>query len=96
LGSTEESFLDKYFALDDIRQMGEKEGWRECAALPGRGSEDCKLRTGEGYSIYAGRDVLGTLCEEMEIVCGRVCRWIGVKEEYVYGVVERFERRVYN
>jgi RNA polymerase I-specific transcription initiation factor RRN7 len=55
--------------------------------------EDVVL-SGESYTIYNARDVLGTLPEEYELVISRAARWVGVPGEYLSGVIEKFERRV--
>lgn len=51
-------------------------------------------KPGEGYTIYNTQDVLGTVPEDYALVVGRAARWTGVDEEYIYGVVERYERRL--
>ncbi|KAI0349413.1 hypothetical protein OH77DRAFT_1499561 [Trametes cingulata] len=52
------------------------------------------VRPGQNYPIYNTQDILGTVPEDLELVVGRAARWAGVDEDYVLGVVERFERRV--
>lgn len=52
------------------------------------------LRPGQNYPIYNTQDILGTVPEDLELVVVRAARWAGVDEDYVLGVVERFERRV--
>ncbi|KAI0375615.1 hypothetical protein BV20DRAFT_933153 [Pilatotrama ljubarskyi] len=52
------------------------------------------LRPGQNYPIYNTQDILGTVPEDLELVVRRAARWAGVEEDYVLGVVERFERRV--
>lgn len=52
------------------------------------------LRPGQNYPIYNTQDILGTVSEDLELVVARAARWAGVDEDYVLGVVERFERRV--
>ena len=56
--------------------------------------ESQELRPGEGYRVYRARDVCGTVVEEYRAVIGRAARWVGVSEEYLAGVVERYERRL--
>lgn len=59
-----------------------------------RDEDEEGLRPGEGYRIYHSRDVMGTLPEDYEMVLARGARWTGVEEEYLGGVVEKYERRV--
>ncbi|KAA1466439.1 hypothetical protein DENSPDRAFT_768843 [Dentipellis sp. KUC8613] len=49
---------------------------------------------GAVYTIYNSRDVLGTVSEEYEMVVGRAARVTGVGDEYMGGVVEKYERRL--
>jgi RNA polymerase I-specific transcription initiation factor RRN7 len=49
---------------------------------------------GETYRVYRSRDVLGVLPEEMELVISYGARWIGVDEETLLRVTERYERRL--
>jgi RNA polymerase I-specific transcription initiation factor RRN7 len=49
---------------------------------------------GESYTIFNARDILGTLPEEYGLVISRAARWVGVSDEYLSGVIEKFERRV--
>jgi len=66
------------------------------ARLPG--SNPCRrggvLKPGEEYRIWNGRDVLGTLPDEYEMVVGRGARWVGVSIEYLNGLVEKYEKRI--
>ncbi|KAI0771603.1 hypothetical protein BD413DRAFT_625029 [Trametes elegans] len=52
------------------------------------------LRPGQDYPIYNTQDILGTIPGDLELVVARAASWAGVEDEYVLGVVERFERRV--
>ncbi|KAI9063267.1 hypothetical protein FKP32DRAFT_1572264 [Trametes sanguinea] len=52
------------------------------------------LRPGQGYHIYNTQDILGTVPDELDAVVSRAAQWAGVDQDYVLGVVERFERRV--
>lgn len=52
------------------------------------------LRPGQHYHIYNTQDILGTVPEDLELVVARAAQWAGVDDDYVLGVVERFERRV--
>ncbi|GBE79719.1 hypothetical protein SCP_0209200 [Sparassis crispa] len=52
------------------------------------------LSPAESYSIYNTQDILGTLPEQLELVIKRASSWAGLDEEYLCGVVERFERRL--
>ena len=63
------------------------------AAVPAEGGEGVGA-PGEGYAIYSSGDVLGSVPEEYEAVVERAARWTGVSGEYIYGVTEKYERRV--
>lgn len=52
------------------------------------------LQPGESYTIYHSRDVLGNLPEEQALIITRSAKWVGVSDDYLCGVVERFERRL--
>ncbi|KAH9951607.1 hypothetical protein B0H21DRAFT_775794 [Amylocystis lapponica] len=54
---------------------------------------DRAMRPGECYNIYSTADVLGSVPADYEAVVRRAGHWAGVDEDYVCGVVERFERR---
>ncbi|OCH94136.1 hypothetical protein OBBRIDRAFT_817467 [Obba rivulosa] len=56
--------------------------------------DDGDLRPGEQYTIYNTLDVLGVLPEDYGTVVRRAANWAGVDEDYIAGVVERFERRL--
>ncbi|TFY55318.1 hypothetical protein EVJ58_g8323 [Rhodofomes roseus] len=55
--------------------------------------DDCLL-PGEKLPIYNTFDALGSLPEEYDMVIRRAAHWCGVHDDYVAGVVERFERRL--
>ncbi|KAI0092694.1 hypothetical protein BDY19DRAFT_1024467 [Irpex rosettiformis] len=52
------------------------------------------LRPGQSYKIYHASDILGAFPQDYEFLIKRVAKWTGVSEEYVCGVVERYERRL--
>ncbi|KAI0677598.1 hypothetical protein C8Q78DRAFT_960540 [Trametes maxima] len=52
------------------------------------------LRPGQNYHIYNTQDILGTVPPDLELVVNRAAKWAGVDDDYVLGVVERFERRL--
>ncbi|KAG2156140.1 hypothetical protein DEU56DRAFT_765734 [Suillus clintonianus] len=52
------------------------------------------LQPGESYTIYHSRDVLGNLPEEQALIITQSAKWVGVSDDYLCGVVERFERRL--
>jgi len=52
------------------------------------------LQPGESYTIYHSRDVLGNLPEEQALIIRRSAKWVGVSDDYLCGVVERFDRRL--
>ena len=52
------------------------------------------LRPGTSYTIHNTSDLLGSLPHDYEMVIKRAAQWAGVDEDYICGVVERFERRL--
>jgi RNA polymerase I-specific transcription initiation factor RRN7 len=52
------------------------------------------LHPGQSYTIYSPRDASGSLPDKQELICGRAARWVGVTDDYLGSVVERFERRL--
>ncbi|TFY64273.1 hypothetical protein EVG20_g5993 [Dentipellis fragilis] len=62
------------------------------AAQPAEDATD--EEPGAAYTIYNSGDVLGTVSEEYETVVGRAARATGVGDEYMGGVVEKYERRL--
>ncbi|OSD04228.1 hypothetical protein PYCCODRAFT_1387083 [Trametes coccinea BRFM310] len=52
------------------------------------------LGPGQDYHIYNTQDILGTVPDDLEAVVSRAAQWAGMDQDYVLGVVERFERRV--
>ncbi|KAG6873762.1 hypothetical protein C0995_011581 [Termitomyces sp. Mi166 len=52
------------------------------------------MRPGEGYRMYRGQDVGGTMGESWAAVVGRGARWTGVRVETMSAVVETYERRL--
>ncbi|KAH9062691.1 hypothetical protein EDB87DRAFT_1673690 [Lactarius vividus] len=55
-----------------------------------------KHEPGEGYAIYRSRDSLGIIPEEYQMVISHGAKWIGVDEEMLLKVSERYERRLGN
>ncbi|KAJ6539432.1 hypothetical protein B0H19DRAFT_1179057 [Mycena capillaripes] len=55
------------------------------------GEEEGVLRPGEGYTLCDA----GEMPEEYAAIVGRAAGWVGVKEEYLRGVVQSYERRVW-
>lgn len=105
----ERRILDEYFPLNtegqdrregDRRRAQEQElvvGRRRAMTMTVGGHEEKKnegRKPGEGYTVYNTQDVLGTVPEGYALVVGRAARWTGVDSEYIYGVVERYERRL--
>lgn len=56
------------------------------------GSSD--LRPGQSFLIYNSQDILGALPADLEKIIQRASKWTGVDENYLCGVVERYERRL--
>lgn len=69
---------------------GEASGKREGITA----DAEAELRPGEGYRMYRGHDVGGTMSEEWAAVVGRGARWTGVTVDVMSAVVETYERRL--
>jgi len=65
-------------------------------AMAGGTTEAGKHEPGQGYAIYRSRDNLGTIPEEYQMVVSHGAKWIGVDEEMLLKVSERYERRLWN
>ena len=55
--------------------------------------DEKRARPGESYTIHHSRDVTGTMNEDMQLLVQRGAKWVGVSEDYLCGVVEKYERR---
>ena len=62
------------------------EGWNE-DATPG-------WRPGQVYSVYNTQDVLGSIPDQYAGVLCRAARLVGVGDDYLSGVIEKYERRL--
>ena len=51
-------------------------------------------RPGQAYKIFSALDLLGVLPRDYELILSRASHWTGVNEDYISGVIERFERRL--
>jgi len=69
---------------------------RDQQAMAGETTESGIHEPGEAYAIYRSRDSLGTIPEECHIVISHGAKWIGVDEELLLKVSERYERRLSN
>jgi RNA polymerase I-specific transcription initiation factor RRN7 len=56
--------------------------------------EEPVLGPGQEYPIYSSRDVLGCLPDRFEKVLSGGSRWLGVENNLVCGVLEKYERRL--
>jgi RNA polymerase I-specific transcription initiation factor RRN7 len=57
--------------------------------------ENDDLKPGERYKIWNAREVLGVLPKDYAVVVESAARWIGSTEEYLEGVIEMYEKRVF-
>ncbi|KAI0307155.1 hypothetical protein B0F90DRAFT_1807830 [Multifurca ochricompacta] len=55
---------------------------------------DLDLETGEAYAIYRPRDILGTLPEDCQLLISYGAKWVGVDEDLLLKVIERYEWRL--
>ncbi|KAG7096862.1 hypothetical protein E1B28_004270 [Marasmius oreades] len=98
-----DKFLASYFPLtfEERQQQSlslgtaeKREERQRLSATQIASEDDTRIRPGQSYVIYHARDSLGMMSEEMEIVTTRGARWVGVSEDLLCGVVERYERRL--
>ncbi|TFK23249.1 hypothetical protein FA15DRAFT_670638 [Coprinopsis marcescibilis] len=93
--------LDRYFPLRTDHVPAENDPVVEFrAALPAMrlqegASVQGSVKTGEKYKIWSARDRLGALPEDYEYVLERAAGWLGVPEEFLEGVVDKYERRLW-
>lgn len=100
--SASNDVLDNFFPLGNDHtkgHVGRDEG-KTCARerlAAGRVQEgDVGLvRPGQEYKIWNARDVLGALPGEYALVVDRAAGWAGVPREYMEGVIEMYEKRVF-
>ncbi|KAL0070682.1 hypothetical protein AAF712_001903 [Marasmius tenuissimus] len=97
-----DKLLKNYFALAEPRETGRNQQKMPESRIPTRPkfnrtdvstSDEKRVRPGESYTIHHSRDVTGTMNEEMELVVRRGAQWVGISEDYLCGVVEKYERR---
>lgn len=93
--------LQRFFPVEASRTV-QSERWHgqeiDEMALPrslyNASSEE--LEPGQGYKVYAGRDICGDVSTELETVLLRGSEWVKVDFEDLVGVLEVFERRLKN
>lgn len=100
-GESDQQILDNYFPLstgsggarmDVVAPHSIVEGLSATKINVG---ETNVLRPGESYTVNHSRDVLGNLPEDQALIITRSAKWVGVSDDYLSGVVERFERRLW-
>lgn len=57
--------------------------------------QNSALSPGQSYTVYSSTDILGTVHEDYDIVVQRAATWTGVDEEFIHGIVENLERRLW-
>ncbi|KAF9464466.1 hypothetical protein BDZ94DRAFT_1161887 [Collybia nuda] len=96
-GDGDDVVLANYFPLEKARGKDEDGGdleGDERRQVSATEIGDTGLRPGEGHRIYNSRDVMGTMGVEYSRVLRRAAGWTGVEQEYLGGVVEKYERRL--
>lgn len=90
--------LGRYFPILPRREAGNEaearandEGDRHLRATT---VSECIHRPGEGYRMYSSQDMFGIEPRDYEEIIGRGARWVGIKVEFLNGVVETYERRL--
>ncbi|KAK1236484.1 hypothetical protein PQX77_000261 [Marasmius sp. AFHP31] len=98
-----DKLLKNYFALAEPRETGRNQQKMPESRIPTRPKfnrtdvstgDEKRVRPGESYTVHHSRDVTGTMNEEMELVVRRGAQWVGISEDYLCGVVEKYERRL--
>ncbi|KIK68049.1 hypothetical protein GYMLUDRAFT_36871 [Collybiopsis luxurians FD-317 M1] len=62
-------------------------------SLRGQSEPSGQRRPGEKYTIFHSRDIFGTVPEGYKLLVKRGSDLIGISEDYIDGLVEKFERR---
>jgi RNA polymerase I-specific transcription initiation factor RRN7 len=99
-GESDQQILDNYFPVSTEYSCARLEVVAPHSIVEGLSAtkinvdETTVLQPGESYTIYHSRDVLGNLPEEQALIVTRSAKWVGVSEDYLCEVVERFERRL--
>lgn len=101
IGCRTDQILDNYFPLSTA-DCGRSEVTDPHTDVQGLAStkihkdetDDDDLQPAESYIIFHSRDVLGNLPKEQALIITRSAKWVGVNDDYLCGVVERFERRL--
>lgn len=99
-GESDQQILDNYFPLSTESGDARPEAIAPHSIVEGLSAtkinigETTVLQPGESYTIYHSRDVLGNLPEEQALIITRSAKWVGVSDDYLCEVVERFERRL--
>lgn len=99
-GETDQQILDNYFPLSSksggtgLEVIAPRSIVEGLSATKINVGETVVLQPGESYTIYHSRDVLGNLPEEQALIITRSAKWVGISDDYLCEVVERFERRL--
>lgn len=99
-GESDQHILDNYFPLSTKSEGTRLEVTAFQSIVEGLSAtkinigETTVLQPGESYTIYHSRDVLGNLPEEQALIITRSAKWVGISDDYLCEVVERFERRL--
>lgn len=96
-------------ALEDFFPLGPSSGQAEAVetavveransdqhAMAGGTAESGKHEPGQAYTIYRSRDSLGAIPEEYQMVISHGAKWLGIDEEILLKVSERYERRFWH
>jgi RNA polymerase I-specific transcription initiation factor RRN7 len=99
-GESDQQILDNYFPLSTDGGGAGMEVIAPHSIVEGLSAtkvnvgETNVLQPGESYTINHSRDVLGNLPEDQALIITRSAKWVGVSDDYLCRVVERFERRL--
>ena len=88
--------MDEHFPL---RKAAVRDGVKKTRTRGGLAAAEMAegtqaLRPGEEYRIWNAGDVFGAVPRDYAAVLERGARWVGVSEEYLEGVVSKYEKRV--
>ena len=89
--------LDEYFPLRNVLQesseVSDSETTKPVLRTRAVEQEEQSRMVGEGYAIYRGQDIAGSMPWELERVVRRAAGFVGVETEDIVSILERIERR---
>ncbi|KAJ3856373.1 hypothetical protein EV368DRAFT_32543 [Lentinula lateritia] len=97
----QEQMLANYFPLNLGPSIAQNSITGECSPPlsaplrrpPVQGPSNTFMMPGEKYTIFHSRDIFGSVPEEYEMLVRRGSNLVGIPEDYIDSLVEKYERR---